>query len=244
MSKTAKLIKDCQKGDTLYHVYDPNFYSDNLDIFPVKIEEIIYGTEFDGGDTYKCIHYTTGYYNHEYTFKHLNSDRHDSLILDTDYARDSKNNARFYTTYQNAVDFLINSIQFKIRKNLQMLEKVEKDFGPASYNAIIKKTKEYYDKEHDRTYKKIEIYDIDSWDKRTPSWLDENLKNEKVKVYKQLIETDSYGSVIWSGTEIFVKEFDSIEEANAWMKENDKSYYHGESDIWFEGERYFIKKDN
>lgn len=235
-----KLIKDCKVGDLLYYVSDPDFHENRDDeIFQVKITEIKRGGEFEGGDTFKCERSET-----VYTFKHQNSDFHDSLIVDTDYAcytKDGYCEGRFYTTYQAAVDFLINGLQYKLLHDLERLDDAELKFGLAKYNAFQKITNEItvdYEK-----YKKTEIYDLTSFSDKTPTWVNRQLKNKKVKVYKRLVETDAYGSVRWSGTDIFVKEFDSIEEANRFMKENDKSYYHGESDFWYEGDRYFIKED-
>ena len=240
MDKNTKLIKDCKVGDTLYYVYDPDFHIE-LNIFPVKIEEIKYGNEFEGGDTYKCVHHTI-HNEYYYEFKNENSDFHDSLIVDMDYAYDDKNHGRFYTSYQGAVDYLIHNLQFNILKEIGRLERIEEKFGISDYNLFIKKTKKI--RENYIDYKKIEIYDnISNYEEENIDILNEKLKNTKVKVYKQLIETDAYGNVRWSGTELFIKEFDSIEEANIWIKENDKSYYHGNSEWGWEGDRYFIKED-
>jgi hypothetical protein len=237
-----KYIKDCKVGDVLYCVLYPSFYDDYIgDIFQVTIKDIKYGSEFDGGDTYKCSRYDAAGIEREYIFQNQTSDRHDSLILDTDYAYYG-NEGMFYTTYQAAVDFLINKLQRYVLKSLRNLEDAESKFGLAKYNCFQKRTNKV--KQDYKSYKKYEIYDINSYSDKSPNWVDKQLKGKKVKVYKKLIETNCYGSVKWSGSDIFVQEFDSIEEANRFMKENDKSYYHGKSDRWFEGDRYFIKDDD
>ena len=243
----AKLLKNCKKGDALYYVLDPN-KTDNqgiehFQVYKRYIEEIKYGSEFDGGDTFICKSCTLRSES-TYQFKHENSDCHDSLILDTDYAHDDK--GRYFTTYQAAVDFLNITLQCRLLKTLEKLEWVEKNVGTTKDGVITKKTKEF--REDYSNYKKVvvEIYDIPRYKNKSTGWVDNKLEGKKVKVYKKQIETDVYGCEKYYGFkpyEEFVADFDSIEEALDWMHKNDKSYYEGKSDIWYEGDRYFIKED-
>lgn len=241
MEKTPKLIKDCKVGDTLYYVILKDGSVEDL-IIPVSIEEIKMGDSFGiKPNVYKC---KSIYGSDTYEFNHENSEQHDSLILDTDYAYakdDSgfKNNyERFYTTYDGAVEWLMVEIKYDIIKKLNRLERLEKNNGVKT-DIFQKKTKECKIDYH--PYKKIEIYDCNSWEK--PKDTDKALENKKIKVYKKLIETDYYGCIKYSGIEIFVKEFDYIEDALEYIFKHDKSRRHGSLDSWYEGETYFIKED-
>jgi hypothetical protein len=241
MEKTPKLIKDCKVGDTLYYVILKDGSTEDL-IIPVSIEKIE-GSDWFGvkPNVYKC---KSIYGSDTYEFNHENSDTHDSLIVDTDYAygKDDdgfKNNyKRFYTSYDAAVEWLMTEIKYDIIKKINRLERLEKNNGVKT-NIFQKKTKECKVDYH--PYKKIEIYDCSSWEK--PEDIDKALENKKIKVYKKLIETDYYGDIKYSGTEIFVKEFDYVEDALEYIFEHDKSRWHGDLDSWYEGETYFIKED-
>ena len=232
-----KLMKDCKVGDTLYYVQDPMHHpgNDTFHIYPRSIEKIEHGYIHD---TFTCKNIGG---NSTYTFTHEDSVNHDSLIVDMDYAHDKEDNGRYFTTYEGAVDFVNNQLQYRLLHIIKQLEWVEKHLGFTNDNAIVKKTREV--KSNYTNYKKIEIYDIPRGSEKSPKWLDKKLKDKKVKVYKKHIETDHNGSVCSTKYEKFVKDFDTIEDAQRWMHKHDKSYYHGKSDMWFEGDRYFIKED-
>ena len=243
MADNPKLIKDCKVGDTLYYVILKDGSTEDL-IIPVSIEKIEMGDAFGiKPNVYKCKS-IYGCDSDTYEFNHTNSEQHDSLIVDTDYAygKDAdgfKNNyERFYTSYDAAVEWLMTEIKYDIIKKINRLERLEKNNGVKT-NIFQKKTKECRVDYH--PYKKIEIYDCSSWEK--PEDTDKALENKKIKVYKKLIETDYYGDIKYSGTEIFVKEFDYVEDALEYIFEHDKSRWHGDLDSWYEGETYFIKED-
>ena len=237
MNKTRKLIKDCKVGDTLYFAILKDDSIEDL-IIPVSIEEIKRGDAFGiKPDVYVC----KSIYGHgTYEFNHENSDVHDSLIVDTDYAygKDDYGYKRFFTSYDAAVEWLMMEIKYDIIKKLERLEKLEKNNGVKN-DIFQKKTKEC--KVDYQPYKKIEIYD-DSWE--NPKTIDKVLENKKIKVYKQLIETDYYGNIKYSGTEIFVKDFDYEEDALEYIFKHDKSRYNGKLDSWYEGDTYFIKEES
>lgn len=237
-----KLIKDCKVGDTLYYVQDPMHHpgNDTFHIYPRSIEKIDHGYIHD---TFTCKSISL-YGESTYTFTHTDSDSHDSLILDTDYAYDKEDNGRYFTTYEGAVTFVNIQLQYRLHLVLKQLEWAEKHLGFADHHIFIKKTNKIRDGYTD--YKKIELYDILNSDGKTTQWLDKKLKDKKVKVYKKHVETDHNGSersYSFKPYEEFVKDFDTIEDAQRWMHKHDKSYYHGKSDMWFEGDRYFIKED-
>ena len=109
MNKTPKLIKDCKVGDTLYYVILQDGSTKDL-IIPVSIEKIEMGDAFGiKPNVYKCKS-IYGSDSDTYEFNHTNSEQHDSLIVDTDYAygKDDDgfktNYERFYTTYDGAVE--------------------------------------------------------------------------------------------------------------------------------------------
>ena len=241
MGKTPKLIKDCKVGDTLYYVILKDGSVEDL-IIPVSIEEIKIGDAFGiSPNVYVC---KSIYGTDRYEFNHTNSEQHDSLIVDSDhaYAKDDDgfkdNYKRFYTSYDAAVEWLMVEIKYDIIKKLNRLERLEKNNGVKT-NIFQKKTKECKVDYH--PYKKIEIYDCRSWEE--PKDIDKALENKKIKVYKKLIETDYYGDIKYSGTEIFVKEFDYLEDAIEYIFKHDKSRWHGDLDSLYEGETYFIKED-
>ena len=237
MSKAPKLIKDCEVGNTLYYAtLKEGSIKDR--IIPVSIVDIKRGDAWQS-DLYICK--TGGNSNITYEFEHQDSVRHDSLIVDSDYAcakseggYGHENYKRFYTTYEAAITW----IKYDIMQNLRRLEHLEKKNGVID-NIFQKKT--YECKKDYHPYKKIVIYDCASYEK--PYDIDRVLNGKKIKVYKQLIETDCYGSEKYQGDEHFVKEFDCKEDALDFIFKNDKSMFHGESDMWFEGYRYFIKID-
>lgn len=240
MRKT-KLIKDCKVGDALFYVFNISFYSINygsLNIYKRYIEEIIRGSEWDGGDTFKVKSYA-GYQNeYHYEFKHLDSS-HDSLIVDSDVAYDDK--GKYYTSYEAAKEHILRELQSNVRQALEHLETAEMKLGLTKDNLFIKRTKETtidY-----KRYKKVEIYDIPYFDHMNPNKVDKVLADKKYNVYKRYIATNGLGRVNYqSDTEYFVQAFDTLEEANEFMKENDKSYFRGENDWDFEGYRYYIKE--
>lgn len=233
MNKMPKLIKDCKVGDTLYYVIKGG--SDADCIIPVSIKEIKIGGCFSP-DIYICK--SISFCETIYEFHHENSDFHDSLILDSDHAYDQDKTGRFFTTYDAAVEWLMVELKYDIIKKIERLERLENNNGIKT-NIFQKKTKECKIDYH--PYKKIEIYDCGSLEK--PKDIDKALKDKKIKVYKQLIETDYYGCIKWSGTKIFVKEFDYKEDALEYIFKHDKSRFHGKLDSWYEGETYFIKED-
>ena len=226
-----KLIKDCKVGDTLY-------YASNTDgrdfIAPVVIEEIKRGSWLEP-DTYICK--SVGCCDFTYEFKHENSD-HDSLILDTDYAYSQDDKDRFFTTYDAAVSWLMIELKYGILQKLSRLEKLEKQNG-VKKDIFQKKTIEGV--ENYQRHKKIVIYDICS--DESIKHVNRVLEGKKVKVYKKLIETNHRGDTKYSGNDIFVKDFDCMEDALEYIHENDNSRSHGEMKRWYEGETYFIKED-
>jgi len=240
MADNPKLIKDCKVGDTLYLAILKDGSVEDL-IIPVSIEEIKMGDAFGiSPNVYVCksIHGSD-----RYEFNHTNSEQHDSLIVDSDHAYGKSefghdNYIRFYTSYDAAVAWLMVEIKYDIIKKLNRLERLERNNGVKT-DIFQKKTKECKVDYH--PYKKIEIYDCSSWEK--PEDTDKALENKKVKVYKKLIETDYYGNIKYSGTEIFIKDFDYTEDALEYIFKHDKSRWHGDLDSWYEGETYFIKED-
>lgn len=241
MCKT-KLIKDCKVGDTLYYVPNISFYNiqyGNNYIRTRSIEKIEYGCSWNGGDVYKIKEWG-GLHNddYHYEFKHISSN-HDDLILDTDYASDS-DGGKYFTTYEAARNELIHNLQLDVRKALEHLETAEMKYGEAKENFFIKRTKTI--EINNRPYRKVEIYDINYFEHVNPGKLDKAQVCKKYNVYKRYISTNGLGRENYrSKDEYFVQGFDSLEEANAFIKENDKSYYRGESDWDFEGYRYYIK---
>lgn len=235
MNKTRKLIKDCKVGDTLYYAILKDGSTEDL-IIPVSIEEIKKSDTF-GIKPY--VYVCKSIYGHgTYEFNHENSDVHDSLIVDTDYAyaKDGSGYKRFFTSYDAAVEWLMIELKYDIKKKLDRLERLEKENGVKT-NIFQKKTKECKINYH----RKIEIYDCGPWE--TPEDTDKVLENKKIKVYKQLIETDYYGNIKYSGTKIFVKDFDYVEDALEYIFKHDKSRYHGKLASWYEGDTYFIKTE-
>jgi len=235
MNKTPKLIKDCKVGDTLYYV----ILKDDL-IIPVSIEKIERSDSFGiKPNVYKCKSIQG---NTTYEFNHEDSDTHGSLIIDTDYAyaKDDSgfndNYKRFYTSYDAAVEWLMTEIKYDIIMKLVRLENLEKNNGVTT-DIFQKKTKQCEIDYH--PYKKIIIYD--SWEK--PKTIDEALENKKIKVYKQLIETDHRGNIKYSGSKRYVKSFDYVEDALEYIFKHDKSRYEGKLDYWYEGYTYFIKEE-
>lgn len=232
MEKT-KLIKDCSVGDTLYYaIYEDGSTKDF--IIPVSIQEIKRGGCFSP-DVYVCK--SISFCETIYEFHHENSDVHDSLIVDSDHAYDQDKIGRFFTTYDRAVEWLMTELKYDIIKKIERLEKLEEKNGVKT-NIFQKKTvkckKDYH------PYKKITIYDCGSYE--NPKDVDKILKDKKIKVYKELIETDFYGNQKgYVGKEIFVKEFDCEEDALNYIFEHDKSRWHGGLDSWYEGDTYFIK---
>ena len=243
MEKTPKLIKDCKVGDTLYYVILKDGSTEDL-IIPVSIKEIKRSDAFGISPNIYVCKSIYGSDSDIYEFNHTNSEQHDSLIVDTDYAygKDADgfktNYERFYTSYDGAVEWLMTEIKYDIIKKIERLEKLERNNGIKT-NIFQKKTKQCKIDYH--PYKKIEIYDCSSWEE--PKTVDKALENKKIKVYKKLIETDYYGDIKYSGTEIFVKEFDYIEDALEYIFKHDKSRWHGDFDSWYEGDTYFIKED-
>ena len=243
MEKAPKLIKDCKVGDTLYLAILKDGSAEDL-IIPVSIEKIEMGDAFGiKPNVYKCKS-IYGSDSDTYEFNHTNSEQHDSLIVDSDhaYGKDDDgfkdNYKRFYTSYDAAVEWLMVELKYDIIKKIERLERLEKNNGIKT-NIFQKKTKECKIDYH--PYKKIEIYDCGSWEE--PKTVDEALKDKKIKVYKKLIETDYYGVIKYSGTEIFVEEFDYLEDALEYIFKHDKSRWHGGLDSWYEGDTYFIKED-
>lgn len=239
MSKAPKLIKDCEVGNTLYYaVLKDGSIEDR--ITPVSIVDIQRGSAWES-DLYICKPSEESKVTYE--FEHQDSVRHDSLIVDTDYAYAKSEDGhgheyykRFFTTYEAAAEWLMIEIKADIIKNLRRLESLESKNGVID-NIFQKKT--YECKKNWYPYKKIVIYDCGSYER--PYNIDRVLNGKKIKVYKQLIETDYYGSATYSGDEHFVKEFDCKEDALDFIFKNDKSRYHGKTDGWYEGYRYFIK---
>lgn len=239
MSKAPKLIKDCEVGNTLYYaVLKDGSIEDS--ITPVSIIEIKRGDAWHA-DLYICK--TSEDSKITYEFENEDSVRHDSLIVDSDHAYEksedgygSENYKRFYTTYEAAAEWLMTEIKADIMHYLRRLELLESKNGVID-NIFQKKT--YECKKDYHPYKKIVIYDCSSYER--PYDIDRVLNGKKIKVYKQLIETDYYGSAKYHGDEHFVKEFDCKEDALDFIFKNDKSRYHGKTDGWFEGYRYFIK---
>lgn len=232
-----KLIKNCKKGDSLYvAIYEP---TKNY-IFRVSITDIVRGDSYGiKPDVYKCEDSS----GHKYEFEHENSDVHDSLIVDSDCAHlDHCDNKRVYTTYEAAVRFIEVMLESDIRDRLSRLEVLEEKNGPMINPLFIKKTKRHI--EDYQKYKKIEIYDVSAYEDVTPDEIDAKLESRKIDVYKKYIETDHNGSIKgYVGKEFFVQSFDTVEEALEFIHKNDKSWYHGQRDMWFEGDTYFIKED-
>ncbi len=237
MEKTPKLIKDCKVGDTLYLA----ILKEDL-IIPVSIEKI---ERSDSSGIKPDVYVCKSIYSYgTYEFNNENSDVHDSLIVDSDhaYCKDDDgfkdNYKRFYTSYDAAVEWLMVELKYDIIKKIERLERLEKNNGIKT-NIFQKKTKQCKIDYH--PYKKIEIYDCGSWEE--PKTVNEALNDKKIKVYKKLIETDYYGVIKYSGTEIFVEEFDYLEDALEYIFKHDKSRWHGDLDSWYEGDTYFIKED-
>lgn len=250
----AKLFKDLKKGDPVYMVkYTsniPDYHTDNIK--KVYVDEKKFGTEYDGGDLYRLKKYHVYGSDEVYEIRHENSDCHDSLLLDTDYAygRSGTNTEgyRFYTTYQGALNYLIQKIQIDIRKQLKRLEDVETRYGMSDANLITVKTQSVYEqKDHWQHLKKIEIYDIADWDKINCKFIDKSLKDKQYEVWSKYVEYDALGRKINPDSiyikDILVKKFDTLQEANAWVFKNDKSRSTcGEGTPFFEGKHYYVKE--
>lgn len=228
----AKKFIDCKKGDALYGISNS---SENTNIFKYYIENITPGTEFDGGDLYELCSYDYNFNKSTYKFRHFSS-RHDSLIVDLDYARDDDKNWLYFTTYQGAVDHIIHELQYSIIHKLNILNRVEEKLGVADYNLFIKKTSEAGE------VKRFEIYDL-PYNQKDTKKAEELLEGKKYNVYKHHVSTDMQGNstLTFKTKEFFVRSFDFKEDALAWMYKNDKSYRNGKSEYCYDGDRYFIK---
>lgn len=252
----SKLFKNLKKGDPVYMVkYTsniPDYYCPD-DIRKLWVDEIKYGSEFEGGDLYKLKRVNVFGRDEVYEIRHENSDRHDSLLLDTDF--DHGNNGtntegyRFYTTYQEALNYLIIEIQSNISKQLKRLEDIETRLGVADRNIITIKTRSVYDqKDHWRHLKKTEIYNT-CWcdDSVNCNYIDKSLKDKQYEVWSKLVEYDALGRKMNHDSiyikDLLVKKFDTLQEANAWVFKNDKSRSTcGEGTPFFEGEHYYVKE--
>ena len=251
----AKLFKDLKEGNPVFMVKYTSNVHDYLrdDIRKLYVDKVIYGSEWEGGDLYKLRRINVFNADEYYEIRHENSDRHDDLVLDTDYAY-GKNGTntegyRFYTTYQGALNYLIQEIQVNIREQLKRLEDIETRLGVSNTNLITIKTKSVYEqKDHCRHLKKTEIYDT-CWfdDKINCNFIDNNLKNKQYEVWSKYVEYDALGRKMNHDSryikDILVKKFDTLQEANAWVFKNDKSRTPCEEGTpFFEGDHYYVKE--
>lgn len=251
----AKLFKNLKKGDPVYMVkYTsniPDYYCPD-NIRKLWVDEIQYGNEFEGGDLYKLKRIHVFSADEVYEIRHENSDRHDNLILDSDFAYGNNGTNtegyRFYTTYQEALNYLIQEIQVNIRKQLERLENIETRLGVSDRNIITVKTRSVYEqKDHWQHLKKIEIYDIGDWDKINCNFIDKKLKDKQYEVWSKLVEYDALGRKMNHDSiyikDLLVKKFDTLQEANSWIFKNDKSRSTcGEGTPFFEGDHYYVKE--
>lgn len=253
----AKLFKDLKEGNPVFMVkytsnIPKNYYCPD-NIRKLYVDKVEYGSEFEGGDLYKLKSISISGADEVYEIRHETSDRHDSLILDTDYAYGNNGTKtegyRFYTTYQEALNYLIQEIQANIRKQLERLEDIETRLGVSDTNLIIIKTRSVYEqKDHWCHLKKIEIYDTCWFDNKINcKYIDKNLKDKQYEVWSKYVEYDALGRKMnHSSTyikDLLVKKFDILQEANAWIFKNDKSRDQcGEGTPFFEGDHYYVKE--
>jgi hypothetical protein len=246
IKQKRKLVKDCKPGDLLYMVkYDrdlPDYIHDS--ITRIVIREIVPGTEFSGGDLIRCEYISVFNANTEYEFRHMTSD-HDDLLLDTDflYCDGKYEGCRCYTSYQGALDYLVHSIQYNVMKQLERLETISETLGISENQPIDISTT--YVTNGDRRYKKKEIYDTGLYPEDSICTIKKSFKPVKTEVRRTHVELDALGRTkhnVYSWDEKF-REFDTQEEANKWIFENDESRWPCESGkSFFEGYRYYIKK--
>lgn len=252
----TKLFKDLNEGNPVFMVkYTsniPDYYCPDH-IRKLYVDKIIYGTEFEGGDLYKLKRTHVFSADEVYEIRHENSDRHDSLLLDSDFAYGNNvtntEGYRFYTTYQGALNYLIQQIQINISKQLKRLEDIETRLGVSDRNLITIKTKSVYEqKDHWSHLKKTEIYDT-CWfnDKINCNFIDNSLKDKQYEVWSKYVEHDALGRKTNHDSiyikDKLVKKFDTLQEANAWIFKNDKSRTPCEEGTpFFEGDHYYVKE--
>ena len=244
--KNPKLIIDCKIGDPLfivnYKVSLPYDYSrDN--IRKMYIKEIIPGFDHD---VYKLEKINVFGGNEYYEFNN-DSSKHDELTLDTDYSY-GKNGDRIYSTYQGALNYLVQEIQYNLNKQLKRLEYIEENLGICTTPFMKIKTHSFYDnKEHYNHYTRKEIYDIDWYEdnyEKQIKTINDKVKDKKFEVWKEHVEYDALGRLVrncytWKELD---KKFDTLEEANEYIWKVDKSRVPCEiGKYFFEGFRYYVK---
>ena len=245
LEQKRKLIIDCKPGDPLYMVkYEPFLHSECRDcITRIFIKEIIPGCEWDGGDLIKCEYISVFNRNTEYEFRHLSS-HHDDLIIDSDflYCKGKYEGYRCYTSYQGALDWLVREIHSNISKQLSRLEDISANLGTSERPLINIST--HYLTDGNEKYKKTEIYDVMYFNKDKLSRIKSSFEPKKIEVYRYHVELDALGREkrnVYSWEEHF-KDFDTLEEANQWIYENDESRWPCEAgNSFYEGYRYYIK---
>lgn len=251
----VKLFKDLKEGNPVFMVKYTSNIPDYLrdDIRKLYVDKVIYGSDWEGGDLYKLRRINVFSADEYYEIRHENSERHDDLTLDTDYAY-GKNGTntegyRFYTTYQGALNYLIREIQVNILDQLKRLEDIETRLGVSDENLITIKTRSVYEqKDYWQHLKKIEIYNV-CWfdDKINCNFIDNNLKDKQYEVWSKYVEYDALGRKTNQDSkyikDILVKKFDTLQEANEWVFKNDKSRTPCEEGTpFFEGDHYYVKE--
>lgn len=245
LKQERKLIINCKPGDPLYMVkYAPSLQTGSIDyISRIFIKEIIPRNEWEGGDLFKCEENCGLYGTTKYEF-HNTSSHHDELILDEDflYCDGKYNGYRCYTSYQGALDWLVGEIQYNIYNQLSRLENISERLGTSERPLLDINT--YYLSDGNEKCKKSEIYDLSWVNKDKLSKFKSSSSSQKVEVYRRYVELDAIGrntSHIHLSEEHF-RDFDTPEEANKWIYENDESRWPCQSGKpCYEGYRYYIK---
>ena len=84
----VKLSKDLKEGNPVFMIKYTSNIPDYLrdDIRKLYVDKVIYGSDWEGGDLYKLRRINVFSADEYYEIRHENSERHDDLTLDTDYA--------------------------------------------------------------------------------------------------------------------------------------------------------------
>jgi len=142
-----------------------------------------------------------------------------------EYTHDTSNYLHsFFTSRQDAINHIVFHYESGILDWLRTLKDFKKSYGNSNYDFLQMKTKEFED--DNKHYVK---YELTSGSEPYSRKIEQELAESKYLIYKRDVELDCYGQVRnWGNPWLFERMdpyliCDSLEEASAWVAQNDQS---------------------